>query len=217
VLTILGANPDISPSRLQVGQTILVLTVDGVLHEVEEGETVAALAEKYEVETETIIKANGLEEVSRIPAGAHLIIPGATPTIVHTVHVGGRAVTIYGQFQWPVSDRFITSYYGWRWGRIHHGIDIGSPYGRQIRATRAGKVTFSGWQSGYGYTVMVDHGDGVTSLYGHASSLLVSYGQWVEAGQVIARVGSTGYSTGPHLHFELRWRGTSFNPLEVLD
>jgi len=215
VVTILGANPDLSPTRLEIGRTIRVLTVDGVLHLVQEGETVADLAESYEVAAAAITEANSLPGPGHIAAGAELIIPGARPSIVHNVKVGSQTVAIYGSFQWPVSG-YITSYYGWRWGRFHHGIDIGAPHGRSIQATRAGKVVFAGWKGGYGYAVVIDHGDGLTSLYGHASSLLVSYGQWVEAGQVIARIGSTGYSTGPHLHFELAYRGQTFNPLEVL-
>ncbi|HCJ11228.1 MAG TPA: hypothetical protein DHW14_08735 [Clostridiales bacterium] len=216
VTTIMGANPDLVPSRLQVGQEIRLLSVDGVLHTVQPGDTVSALAEKYGVEPDVIVQANALDDPEALEPGTEVIIPGATPTIVRTVIVGGRAVAIYGEYRWPVLGP-VTSYYGPRWGRFHHGIDIGAPYGSYIRAARAGRVVFAGWKGGYGYTVILDHGDGVTTLYAHASRLLVRYGQWVETGQVIAKVGSTGYSTGPHLHFEVRVNGVSVNPLFILN
>lgn len=219
VVTIMGANSDVSPSRLQVGMDIRIISVDGVIHRIKSGDTVSGLADEYGVELLTIIEANGLDSPELLVAGRDIIIPGARPDIVHNVTVasGGRkySASMTGEYLWPVHGP-ITSHYGWRWGRMHNGIDIGAPHGRTVVATRAGRVTMSGWNGGYGYTVVINHGDGVTSLYAHASKLLVGYGQWVEAGQAIARVGSTGHSTGPHLHFELRIDGGSINPLDVL-
>jgi murein DD-endopeptidase MepM/ murein hydrolase activator NlpD len=106
----------------------------------------------------------------------------------------------------------VSSEYGWRWGRLHAGIDIATPTGTPIVAAMAGTVIYAGWQSGYGNTVVVSHGGGLSTLYGHQSRLGASVGQAVGAGQTIGYVGSTGASTGPHLHFETRYGGVARNP-----
>ncbi len=216
--TVIGANPETSPSRLRVGQTIRVPSIDCALHVVVSGDTLSGLAAKYKVEAATIVKANSISDAATLKIGQELIIPGATPTIIHKVDLGNgsaKTVILSGNYRWPVSG-FVSSNYGWRWGSFHHGVDIAAPYGRSIVASRGGKVIFAGWKGGYGYTVVLSHGESVTTLYGHASRLLVSYGEWVEAGAVIARVGSTGYSTGYHCHFEIRVDGISVNPRDVL-
>ncbi len=122
-----------------------------------------------------------------------------------------------GSYVWPCPGP-ITSDYGYRrhpifgtW-RMHTGIDIGAGYGTSIKAVDGGTVILSGWCGGYGNTVIIDHGKGVSTLYAHASRLYVSKGETVSKGQVVAAVGSTGYSTGPHLHFEFRQNGVPVNP-----
>ena len=126
-----------------------------------------------------------------------------------------------GTFRWPVSGR-ITSYFGGRKspGGIgstnHKGIDIAAPKGTPVYAADGGTVTYAGWMSGYGYLVQINHGNGYVTYYGHNSSLLVSVGQHVYKGQQIARVGSTGNSTGNHCHFEVRYNGVAKNPLNYL-
>lgn len=126
-----------------------------------------------------------------------------------------------GQFIWPCSGP-ITSYYGWRthpiFGtrRYHSGMDIAVDTGTPIVAADGGTVIEAGWLGGYGYAVMINHGGGLVSLYGHNSSLVVSSGQQVAKGQLIAYAGSTGYSTGPHCHFEVRLHGEVTEPLNYL-
>lgn len=126
-----------------------------------------------------------------------------------------------GQFMWPCSGE-ITSYYGWRthpvFGttRYHSGMDIAVDYGTPIHAADSGTVVYSGWLGGYGYAVMIDHGSGLVTLYGHNQSLNVSEGQYVSKGTVIAYAGSTGWSTGPHCHFEVRLHGEVTEPLDYL-
>jgi murein DD-endopeptidase MepM/ murein hydrolase activator NlpD len=110
----------------------------------------------------------------------------------------------------------LTSRFGSRWGRKHEGIDIGAPTGTPIVAADAGKVIFSGTRNGYGKCVVISHGNGVQTLYGHASKLFVKSGQSVKKGEKIAAVGSTGRSTGPHLHFEVIKNGVSKNPLNYI-
>lgn len=111
----------------------------------------------------------------------------------------------------PISG-VLTSRYGYRWGRTHTGIDIGAPTGTAIKAAASGTVTFSGWKGSLGKLVVITHENGIQTYYGHCSQLIASAGDKVSAGQVIAKVGSTGRSTGSHLHFEIRIKGASINP-----
>ena len=115
---------------------------------------------------------------------------------------------------WPVNGP-ITSGFGWRWGRMHEGIDIGVPCGTPIHAAASGTVIYSGWMDGYGNFVVIDHGNGLATAYGHQSAIYVSGGS-VSQGQSIGAVGSTGNSTGCHLHFEVRVNGTPVDPLGYL-
>ena len=120
-----------------------------------------------------------------------------------------------GQLSWPVSGP-VTSSFGVRWGRMHEGIDIAVGQGTPVRAAAAGTVIYAGWMEGYGNLVAIDHGNGLSTAYGHNSSLASSVGQSVSAGQVIAYSGSTGHSTGPHVHFEVRVNGAPVDPLGYL-
>jgi murein DD-endopeptidase MepM/ murein hydrolase activator NlpD len=128
-----------------------------------------------------------------------------------------------GSMTWPCpSSSKISSYYGNRLHpilkkyKMHTGIDISAKQGTSIVAANKGTVIMAGWQNGYGYTVVLDHGGGITTLYAHCSKILVSVGQSVKAGDTIAKVGSTGMSTGPHLHFEVRKNGATTNPLNYV-
>jgi murein DD-endopeptidase MepM/ murein hydrolase activator NlpD len=116
---------------------------------------------------------------------------------------------------WPASGP-VTSPFGWRWGRMHEGIDIGASYGSAIRAAASGTVIYCGWESGYGNLTVIDHGGNLATAYGHQSSIAVTCGQHVDQGQVIGYVGSTGHSTGPHLHFEVRVNGSPVDPMGYL-
>jgi len=120
-----------------------------------------------------------------------------------------------GPLGWPVSGP-VTSPFGWRWGRMHEGIDIAVGYGTPIGAAGAGTVIYCGWMGGYGNLVVIDHGGGLATAYGHQSSIATGCGQPVSRGQIIGYVGSTGHSTGPHLHFEVRVNGAAVDPLGYL-
>lgn len=122
------------------------------------------------------------------------------------------APQLYGGFQWPVRG-VITAGFGRQGGRFHSGVDLSAPQGTPIGAARAGRVVLSDWHYDYGRTVILDHGDGLSTLYGHASVLLMSAGDAVEAGQTVALVGCTGRCTGSHVHFEVRVNGRAVDPL----
>ncbi len=118
-------------------------------------------------------------------------------------------------YVWPVHG-VLTSNYGWRWGRMHEGIDIAVSNGTPVVAAAAGTVIVAGWMGGYGNLVVVDHGGGVSTAYGHNTSVAVGVGQQVAQGQLIAYSGNTGHSTGPHVHFEVRINGAAVDPLGYL-
>jgi murein DD-endopeptidase MepM/ murein hydrolase activator NlpD len=141
----------------------------------------------------------------RIPDARHATRASRSRT--RTVTASGWVRPAYGP---------LTSPYGWRWGRLHKGIDIGAPYGAPIYAAAAGVVTYAGPQGGYGTLVTIRHADGTVTAYGHMSRYATSAGRRVSAGEVIAYVGAEGDATGPHLHFEVRVGGTAIDPLPYL-
>jgi murein DD-endopeptidase MepM/ murein hydrolase activator NlpD len=133
----------------------------------------------------------------------------------------GAVAKSTGRFMWPLQGT-LTSRFGYRTHPIHGtklmhtGLDIARPTGTPIQAADGGSVVFAGWRGGYGKAIIINHGGGLATLYGHLSSISVSSGQSVGKGQTIGRVGSTGYSTGPHLHFEVRSNGSPVNPMSYL-
>jgi murein DD-endopeptidase MepM/ murein hydrolase activator NlpD len=220
--TIMWANPAIedAPDLLRIGQQVIILPIDGVYHQVDEGDTLASIAEKYEVEPDAIVscKYNSLETTrSAIQPGEYLIIPGGEkpyePKVVTaysgSVPQGARGT---GRFQWPVLGTITQGYwYG------HRAIDIGAPAGSAVLATDGGFISFAGWTDvGYGYLIVVDHANGFATYYAHLSNIYVVEGQAVDRGKVIGAVGNTGNSTGPHLHFEVRRSGIQQNPRAYL-
>lgn len=117
---------------------------------------------------------------------------------------------------WPTDARYLTSYFGWRWGSFHSGTDIAGSVGTPIYAFKDGVVTYSGWASSYGYMIKIDHGNGYSTWYAHCSNLIVNIGDTVKQGQKIGLMGSTGFSTGSHLHFEVRINGVPVNSLAYI-
>jgi murein DD-endopeptidase MepM/ murein hydrolase activator NlpD len=220
--TIMWANPAIEdvPDLLKIGQEVVILPLDGVYHKIAEGDTLSSIAEKYEVISDTIIDCqyNNLTSVrSSLKEDTYLIVPGGekpyVPKVVTSyigpVPEGARGT---GRFQWPVLGRITQEYwYG------HRAIDIGAPTGSALLAADGGFVSFAGWTDvGYGYLVVIDHANGFATYYAHLSKIYVYSGEAVERGQVIGAVGSTGWSTGPHLHFEVRYYGEQQNPRSYL-
>lgn len=179
---------------------------------------------------ENVVYINGYETERTLIESTVLSEPVTEVTTVGTkkrpvVSSGGStsykgAVGNYGSgtFMWPVSGGYVSSEYGYRWGKFHKALDIAASRGTNIYAADSGTVTFAGWggSGGYGNYVIIDHGNGFKTLYAHCNSLYVTAGQKVSKGEVIAAVGSTGFATGPHCHFEVLLNGSNVNPRSYL-
>ncbi|GEJ55362.1 M23 family metallopeptidase [Anaeromyxobacter diazotrophicus] len=197
----------------------------GVTHVVKKGETVYRIARAYGVPVQELLEVNDLSDPRQLAVGMELFVPGAA----RAVEVPGAAGAGPAEeeplprldrapparLRWPLQG-VLYSRYGVRQGQRHDGIDIAAPEGTAVGAAEAGTVVFAGEQSGYGSIVIVRHEGGLLTLYAHASALLVRQGERVAAGQVIARVGQSGRTTGPHLHFEVREGTRPRNPLTYL-
>ena len=205
---------------IKPGQTLKILPVPGVLHEVKGGDSLASIAKKYDASEQAIADVNWLDPPFNLQAGQELMIPGgsiatpvapsvpSTPSVPYTPPTTGT-----GQFIMPTTGYISQGY--WRW---HRAIDIASRgVAPNVVAADSGKVIYSGWDSsGYGLTILIDHGNGFVTRYAHSSSLYVRSGQYVTRGQAIMRMGSTGRSTGIHLHFEVIYNGVKQNPMSYL-
>jgi murein DD-endopeptidase MepM/ murein hydrolase activator NlpD len=203
---LLGATPVLSQA---IGATRQVTV------RVREGETLWEIAEATGLPVDAIVTANGIRDSASVHTGQRLTIPGGALDVLRRVTAARGEASIAQSFVWPVRGQ-LTSRFGWRVHGHHNGVDIAAPRGSPISVAKGGRVVFAGWYFGYGLAVVVDHGDGISTVYGHASKLLVPIGEVVETGQVIALVGSTGDATGPHLHFEIRINGVPLNPMKYL-
>ena len=216
--TVLLAN-NLSPrSIIRPGQKLTILPIDGLLHTVRRGERLGTIASAYRVMPEAILSFNRLPNERSLLPGQVLFVPGGRPVPAlapartqQTVAQVPAAVAVDTgtKLLWPGTGRRITQYFTWR----HSGIDIGLPFGTPIYAAESGTVLESRWGGGYGKMVVIKHDNGFITRYGHNSKNLVVPGQRVSRGQTIALVGSTGRSTGPHIHFEVMVRGVRVNPL----
>jgi murein DD-endopeptidase MepM/ murein hydrolase activator NlpD len=216
--TLMWSNPAIedTPDLLKIGQEVVILPIDGVYHEVKDGDTLSSIAQKYKVETTAItdVPWNNLAPPNfDITPGMKLIVAGGTKPLITKVVTSysgpvPSGATGSGQFRWPVLGRITQDYWSG-----HRAIDIAVPSGTPVYAADSGYVSFVGWTDvGYGYLVRIDHGNGYETWYAHNTSFAVTLGESVERGQVIAYSGSTGHSTGPHVHFEIRYLGVPQNP-----
>lgn len=216
--TILGANPTIDENNLQIGDQLIILPSKGVIHTADMGDTLWSIANDYSIDIAAIMAANAktsealaIDEKLFVPGGKPL--PKAETVVARADYQVSRSSA--SRFLWPAGGS-ISSQFGYRWGRLHAGIDIADDIGTPVVAAMAGRVVSTNWQSGYGYTVVIEHSRGYETLYGHLSEFAVSSGQYVRAGQTVAYMGNTGYSTGPHLHFEVHQGGRVIDPLNVL-
>lgn len=231
--TLLWGNPDLSDEAqlLQVGITLTILPTNGVLHTVSPSDTLQLIAELYGVEPQVIIgyDDNHLEKWPHRPVpDTQVFVPGGerqflvwtyTPNspraqATTSSYYDGPVINAgLGRFIWPTDSWRLTQYYWW----AHRAIDIGAVTGTNIYASDSGTVVYAGWSTvGYGNHVVIDHGNGFQTLYAHMSAIYVAAGQFVIQGTPIGAVGSTGNSSGPHLHFEIRYGNNLLNPLDYL-
>ena len=197
-------------------------TKEGFFYEVKKGETLYAIGRRYEVHHERLRQVNEIADATLVQVGQLLWIPARSKTADETARDEARTQARREarkssdlEFQWPVRGR-LTSRFGRRNGRPHEGLDLAAPRGTLIRAAEAGKVIHCGHLGAYGRVVILKHSGHYRSVYAHAQKTLVEKGDFVERGQKIAKVGSTGRSTGPHLHFEIRHRESPRDPLLYL-
>ncbi|MBI3342373.1 peptidoglycan DD-metalloendopeptidase family protein [Candidatus Curtissbacteria bacterium] len=221
--TILWANDLTSNSQLKAGEKIKILPVSGVAHKVEGGDSIYSVAKKYQANAQAVIDFpfNDIGDDFSLRTGQTLIVPDgappAAPKPAPTQYLAQQNIPVEslgnGQFIWPAAGT-MNQYFSW----YHPGIDIGNLGGGPIHASDSGTVVAAGWDAtGYGNRVIIDHGNGYQTLYAHQSALYVSNGQKVAKGDVIGMMGSTGRSTGTHLHFEVRRSGAAnVNPLAFL-
>lgn len=226
--TIKWANGLDDVNTIKPGQTLKILPVSGVSHTVVAGDSLESVAKKYSAEAQAILDFpfNDIPDDFKLRIGQVLIIPDGTPPSKPAT-LRSRPVPQYlaspssptftapggGQFIWPTTGG-MTQYFAW----YHPGIDVANRAAPAIIASDGGVVTVAGWPDRYGYgnRIIIDHGNGYTTLYAHLSNVYVTEGERVSRGQAIGQMGSTGRSTGIHLHFEIRYKGVAVNPLAIL-
>lgn len=206
VSTIVWAN-DLGGSKsvLRVGQTLIILPVSGIKYTVSKGDTISAITKKYKADIEEVLRYNDITINTKLVAGQTIIIPDAEISVASKISSGGSAgLPAYsGYYIRPLIG-------GYRSQGLHghNGVDLAAPIGTPIRASADGVVIINladgGWHGGYGNYIVVSHPNGTQTLYAHISKSATHVGDKVEQGETIGYVGSTGRSTGPHLHFEIR-------------
>lgn len=213
--TIISVN-NIHQSRLlQIGQYLKIPSMPGIVYTVRnDGESIKSIADKYEISADKCARVNSIQVGTKLPAGSTLFLPDAQLDWVTRQEINGDL------FHKPVKARYwLSSYYGWRSSPFngkrsyHSGVDMACPTGTSVYAALGGSVSSTGFNNVYGNYVIVTHHSGYKTLYGHLSAILVTRGQYVDTNTRIGRVGSTGMSTGPHLHFTVYKFGKTVNPL----
>jgi len=222
--TVLWANNLSANSYIKPGQELILPPTTGILHTIKKGDTLKSIAQKYSATDAAIKEFNNIDNDSLLVVGETLMVPGGR--IIYTVKprtytapaesaiTYTAPVAVSGKMLWPIGCRRITQYFrGWR----HTGVDIACSYGSPIYAAADGVVSRVQYLNyGYGYNVIIDHGNGKKTLYAHNSRIDVVVGQVVSQGEIIAREGSTGRSTGPHVHFEVIINGVKVNALNYI-
>ncbi len=230
VYTLLWNNRITNPDLIRPGQKLLIPPGNGILHTVKEGDTLEKIAEHYKAKVEDILNfpGNYIPSTGRLTVGQRIFVPGGVlplPKTPRARRYRGAAPAFValpgGKMGWPTQGRITGTFYSRRrWG-IHGALDIAAPYGTPVYAAADGVVTLAGWHKAYGWAVYIDHGGGVQTRYAHMLDRpVVSVGQQVLRGQLIGYVGSSygplGFSSGPHLHFEVRVNGRAVDPLQYL-
>ncbi|MGE5674306.1 MAG: peptidoglycan DD-metalloendopeptidase family protein [Mycobacterium leprae] len=219
-------NDLVDANALQIDQELQIPPVDGILHTVAKGDTLSDIAGEYGADLDAVVKANGDLSPDSLQIGQTVLVPSGTParrSVAVASRSGGapdRTAKIPGLI-WPMQG-LITEYFGWRIHPVygtenyHEGIDIDAREGTPIAAIAAGTVTMADRYGGWGLTVKIDHGNGLVSRYSHLSLFQVKVGDKVTQGQIIAKSGNTGVTTGPHLDFGIYQDGNPIDTIAVL-
>lgn len=230
--TIIWENALNSYGFIKPGQELVVLPVTGVSYNVKKYDTIGKIANKYGVSESEIMEANKIASATSLQISQKLIIPGANKISVTPVSAPVKKVAEVARYTpaaqnsaetvsniksltnllWPATCSTITQYFYWG----HSGLDIACKLGTPLYAAEDGVVKNAGWLSGYGKMVIIKHGSGMETLYGHMNKIDVQVGQAVNRGDILGEMGSTGWSTGSHIHFEVRIGGAKKNPLSYL-
>lgn len=212
--------------EIKPGQELEIPPVSGVMHKVKRGETVYSIAEKYKIDPQGIVNwpfnTFTNDETFALAVGQMVVVPDGVmpeekpweqPVYVARKTPSAGAISATGVFVWPAGGD-MTQFFRW----YHPAVDIANRDAPDILAADAGRVTVAGWPDGVGYgnRIMIDHGNGYVTLYAHLSRVYVAVGQTVKKGDSIGKMGSTGRSTGTHLHFEIHQNGIAQNPLNYL-
>ncbi len=210
--TLRNSNPEFyrNPDTIYVGQVLRILPFPGAIVKVKAGDTLASLAKKWHASPEAIVRyrPNHVDLDSELTPGQELVIPGGRLDL----NIPKPAPSPEATFAWPLRG-WITQGYSAK----HRAVDIATAWGAPVYAAGDGKVIRAGWLfTGYGFSVIIRHNNGLVTLYSHMTNPAVKTGDWVRRGQQIGIVGSTGNSTGPHVHFEVRKNGVRVNPLPYL-
>uniref|UniRef100_UPI003F4C6B7D peptidoglycan DD-metalloendopeptidase family protein n=1 Tax=Brachyspira catarrhinii TaxID=2528966 RepID=UPI003F4C6B7D len=214
--TLVSVNKITNANRLRPGQKIVVPNRNGLLYTIKKDESIEEIAERYDVSLNRVLAFNKISDPSNIEVGDDIFLPGAKYTLDERIDKFGQMFSI------PTTITRISSVFGYRIHPItgvrtkHMGVDIPGRLNTPVYAARKGKVIFAGYSGGYGNLVIVRHDKGYTTYYGHLNSITTKAGATVGVGVMIGRMGSTGRSTGSHLHFEVRRNGVALNPADFI-
>ena len=214
---------------IKLGQELVILPITGITYEIKKYDTIGKIANKYNVSEEEIMKTNKIASATSLQIGQALIIPGGrkaevaapvkTTTQVARYEPTEQKTTVaianiksMTDLLWPASCSTISQYFNW----THFGLDIACKLGTPIYASEDGVIDKTGWSTGYGKRIIVSHGNSLSTLYAHLTTIYVQPGEAVNRGDVIGAMGSTGWSTGSHLHYEVRVSGSKKNPLNYI-
>jgi murein DD-endopeptidase MepM/ murein hydrolase activator NlpD len=219
IKSIAQANNLKSIDHLQIGEKLVIPvdaktlnaggSADGTWHTIQPGDTLISIARKHNIKDwKELQKINNISSPKHLKIGQEIFVPdGDSIGFAIPLRVGLAVTSHYGYRKHPVTRHY----------RLHEGIDFRASIGTRIYASKTGTVTYAARKGGYGKTVSIQHEDDFSTSYGHLSRIYVSVGDFVRQGQVIGLSGNTGISTGPHLHFEIRYKGKSENPARHLD
>jgi murein DD-endopeptidase MepM/ murein hydrolase activator NlpD len=227
VNTVLWENNLTVYSFIKPGQELAILPFTGVSYTVAKGDNLSAVSKKFGIDGQKILEVNSLVDANQLKIGQKILIPGGArlaavvpkttsysgiSAVKELINAPSAAPAAGNKMNWPTVGYRITQYFSWR----HTGLDIANKIGTPLYAADAGTIEFAGWRKGYGNFVIINHGGGKVTRYGHLSKFYCEKGDKVAKGEVIGAMGSTGNSTGPHLHFEVIINGVKYNPLNYI-